>query len=44
MRRYLSPLALVPSLLAAQMNINATVDASTVTGTINPLWGDHYDI
>jgi len=32
----------LPVSLAAQINIS--VDASSVTGTIVPLWGDHYDV
>lgn len=44
MRQLLFSFALFPSLLAAQVNINVAVDASNSTGTINPLWGDHYDV
>ncbi len=44
MRRLLCPTLLVPALLSAQVNIIVNVDASTVTGTINPLWGDHYEL
>ncbi|MBV6405320.1 MAG: hypothetical protein IT228_10225 [Flavobacteriales bacterium] len=44
MRLLLWPALLVPALLSAQVNINLAVDASTVTGTINPLWGDHYEL